>query len=160
MSHTGHIFRVKANSQEEALRAVDTYLTAFEDSNIWHYIISALDNEGNYTKIYKGETTGFPETLEDIDNFLIKAMKPSEHYHNAFKKVVSDYDNCDSSDLGMGKIWLDYLHKIKLIEEIGFKRDFCYEINGGSFDQNGLTELKIKSKNDSKIYFIVTDIHS
>lgn len=70
MSHNTHIFRVKANSQDEAVKRVDKYLNGYNDSNIWHTIISAFNQAGDYTQIYNGVTFGYPKTSEELDNYI------------------------------------------------------------------------------------------
>lgn len=86
MGHTGHVYRVKANSQEQAIKRVERYLDAYADSNIWYYIISVFDKDGKYTKIYQDETENFPETSEELTKFLIAIMKPEEYFKHGLNR--------------------------------------------------------------------------
>lgn len=131
MAHTGHVYRVKANSQEEAIKRVERYLNGFNDSNIWHYIISTFDSNGKYTKIYQDKVENFPQTAQELDEFIINSLKPKSNSQEAYNLL-----------------------------KYGFNRETCPEINSRSIEAKGLTSLTTRCKANAKNFFVVTCIHA
>lgn len=160
MAHTGHVYRVKANSQEQAIKRVERYLDAYVDSNIWYYIISVFNQKGEYTKIYQDETVNFPETSEGLDEMIINSLKPEPFYEEAFERVKCFPNTSTPLDLSFSKTWETYLWSMKLIKESGLNRSNCPEINSRCIDEQGLTDLTTRCKKDAETFFVVTYIHA